>query len=917
MAAGAAAPARRRARRLMGTADTPTQTVAIEPGGAPSHRLETGAVVAERYVIAGFLGEGGYGTVYVARDRLLEQNIALKVLRPDRLTDSSRIRLRREVRLARTVDCPHLVGVFDLGTDGERTWISMELVEGETLSRRLDRGRLEHEAAVRIAGEVLRGLEKLHEHGIVHRDVKPGNILLAAGGSAKLGDFGLARRWDREETRATDSSSLVGTVDYVSPEQALDRQLGPRSDLYSLGVVLFEMLAGRRPHQEASALGTALAHIRQPAEDVRRYRPDVPAWLAAVVARLLAKDPADRFATASDAHAVLMERRPQRFLFLRRRRVRRWLLAALVLVLVTGPPGLRLLRPPVLPTLHYDSSGQLKAVDTDGAELWRRQLWGWTTARFRPDQLPRVLGFEPRTDDPTLGALDRLKVFDRTTGEAIDEVSLQTGDQLFAGLEFSDTFQCSLRAEDLNGDGVDELLGRCVHLTQWPSYAFLYEPRHDRARILFKACGHHEVAGHADLDGDGDLEMLLFGINNCYGWKRGLAAVDLDPPLHQAGSPGLSATAPGDVFAGHPADALLWYALLPTSACPGQPDCVAIDTERRLITVAGESGVSEIVGFDGFRVTPASTSTLDAGERRRRRRGAYRLVYRARRNLDAGSVTTALGELHEAAEESREAGDSQLREWIARLTGHGLALSGRIPEAQALYRSVAGTAVSPGDVAFDAATALHLAGRLDLAAGWYRQALESDPLKGRYDFESYFGLVLALAERGAWEAAEAEIERLAPQTQPLAQASCRGYLDWRRGRPPKLPYAGTAPPGTYDLFRYWNLEFRHDLGGGTFFLLQEVEGERGKASEEYRGLVRSLEADLLMRENRIHEALTAARDAYRLVRKDLMKHPVARAHYDVVARRCAAIERAAGDESEAERVEEELRRWQAEQRALR
>ncbi len=901
----------------MDTAGVPTQTVATQPRGAPHRRLQPGAAVAGRYEIVRVLGAGGYGVVYLAHDRRLKQDIALKVLRPDRLTDASRIRLRREVRLARTVVCPHLVCVFDLGHDGELTWISMELVEGETLRGRLRRGRTEPEAAVRIAADVLRGLEQLHEHGVVHRDVKPGNILLAADGSVKLGDFGLARRWDRDETRATDSSSLVGTVEYASPEQVLGREVGPRSDLYSLGVVLFEMLAGRRPHEGTSVLGTVLAHLRQPAEDVRRHRAEAPAWLAAVVARLLAKDPADRFATASDALTAIAEERHQRFLFLRRRRVRRWLPAVLVALVAVAGLGRQLFEQPPLPTLRYNSGGQLKAVAADGRELWRRQLWGYTTARLRHGQPPRILGFLPRSDDPTLGAVDRLLVFDQANGQVIDEISLPTGDRLFVNLGFSATYECSLRSEDLDEDGVDEVFGRCVHKTQWPSYAFLYEPRHSRTRLLLTACGHHDVVGHADLDGDGELEVLLFGINNCYGWKRGLAAVKLDPPIHQAGSPRTSATAPGDLFAGHAPSALLWYVLLPTSTCAGQARCVEIDPEHKLITVAGMLEGSETIGFDGFRTTPTTISAPAAEERRQHRRGTYRLVYRARRQLDAGSFAKALGELRQAALKARIAGDDQLREWIARLTGHGLALSGHKQEAQELFRSIASSAESSGDVDFEAATAFHLAGHLDLAAGWYRRALEADPFKGRFDFEPYIGLILALVERGDWERAEAEIERFAPLTQPLAPASCRAYVQWRRGRRPELPYSGAAPQGTYDLFRYWNLEFRRDLGEELPTLLPAVAAERGNASEEYRGLVRALEADLLAQANRLDEALRLARQAHRLVRADLLKHPVARAHYDIVAQRRAAIERAAGYQDEAARVEEELRHWQARKPAPR
>ena len=250
-------------------------------------------------------------------------------------------------------------------------------------------------------------------------------------------------------------------------------------------------------------------------------------------------------------------------------------------------------------------------------------------ARLRHGQSPRVLGFLPSDDDPSLGNLDRLSVFDQITGEAIDEIlSIPTGDELFE--QFSGTYECSLRSEDLDENGVDEVIGRCVHKTQWPSYAFLYEPLRERRRLLLEACGHHEVVGHADLDRDGELEILFLGINNCFGWKRGLAAVKLIPPLRQAGA-ARSATAPGVPPVGIQPDALLWYVLLPTSTCPGQANCVSIDPEQKLITVAGKWGISETVGFDGFRTKSSAKSVPTAKKRRQLRRSAYHRIFEARR----------------------------------------------------------------------------------------------------------------------------------------------------------------------------------------------------------------------------------------------------------------------------------------------
>ena len=260
----------------------------------------------------GVLGMGGSAVVYEAFDRELKRRVALKVLRTDRTSEASLKRFRREVAIARDAAGSRLVRVFDIGQAGDTVFLTMELVEGESLRELLARGPLAPERAVEIGAEVLRALADLHALGIVHRDVKPGNILLATTGEVKLADFGLARHWEGTETRVTETEGLVGTVEYLSPEQALGDLLDARSDLYSFGVVLFEMLAGKVPLRGDSAIGTIVAHIRQEPPDVRKLRPQAPAWLAGVVTRLLAKDRERRYATAADVLADLEARKARR-----------------------------------------------------------------------------------------------------------------------------------------------------------------------------------------------------------------------------------------------------------------------------------------------------------------------------------------------------------------------------------------------------------------------------------------------------------------------------------------------------------------------------------------------------------------------------------------------------------------------------
>src|SRR5258708_4174018 len=287
-----------------------TETVAVEaePPFA-ARRLKPGSVIGGRYELRGMLGWGGYASVHRAFDRELRREVALKILHPERHSPGALVRLRREVAVARDASSPRLVRIFDIGSAPEGTYLTMEVLAG-SLKDRVRDGALPLAEAVRIAAELLEGLAVLHGLAIVHRDVKPGNVLLTAAGEVKLADFGLARHLDRDETRATIDKALVGTVDYLSPEQALGGDADPRSDLYSAGLVLFEMIAGKLPFTAKSDLGALLAHLRTPPPDLRRLRPEVPRWLARIVRRLLAKQPQDRYPSAAAALADLPGRRP-------------------------------------------------------------------------------------------------------------------------------------------------------------------------------------------------------------------------------------------------------------------------------------------------------------------------------------------------------------------------------------------------------------------------------------------------------------------------------------------------------------------------------------------------------------------------------------------------------------------------------
>ncbi len=256
-----------------------------------------------RYEIIGFLGRGGTAEVFEATDRLLGRRVAVKELREGTTPDARAVaRFRREARAAASLNHPNIVTVHDVGMDGERPFIVMELVRGETLSELLDREvRLTFGRASAIAQAIAQGLVCAHEAGIVHRDLKPRNVMLTANGLVKVLDFGIAHALDR-----TPVDEPLGTAEYLSPEQATGLPVDGRSDVYSLGVVLYEMLAGRPPFTGERALTMMHQHVHDDPPPLAQFRPDVPAALRSIVDRCLRKQPAARY---RDARALDLDLR--------------------------------------------------------------------------------------------------------------------------------------------------------------------------------------------------------------------------------------------------------------------------------------------------------------------------------------------------------------------------------------------------------------------------------------------------------------------------------------------------------------------------------------------------------------------------------------------------------------------------------
>ena len=267
-----------------------------------------GTTINGRYRIDEAIGRGGMSTVYKGFDTTLERPVAVKVMHRDVARDGDQLeRFRREARAIARLSSPYVVGVIDAGEDEDGTpFIVLEYVEGETLKDRIKRmGRLPVTEAVAYAIEVARGLQAAHESDIVHRDVKPQNVLLNEDGAARVTDFGIARSL-RDEGLTADGR-VLGTTDYVSPEQALGHGVTPQSDLYSLGVVLYEMLTGDVPFRGETPVSVAMHHVRDELPDVQAGRPEISSALAAIVDTATAKDLDVRYRDAAALIADLEE----------------------------------------------------------------------------------------------------------------------------------------------------------------------------------------------------------------------------------------------------------------------------------------------------------------------------------------------------------------------------------------------------------------------------------------------------------------------------------------------------------------------------------------------------------------------------------------------------------------------------------
>src|ERR1700723_4622359 len=277
------------------------QQVPISPslsGISAFQTLQPGVLFGGRYEILGVLGQGGMGAVYKARDRELDRLIALKVIRPELANDPAILaRFKQELILSRNIPPKNVVRIFDLGeADGIR-FISMEYVDGEDLRTILRReGKFSSKDAISVVEQVCRALDSAHSEGVIHRDLKPQNIMRDRHGRIVVMDFGLARSLG--DSGLTQTGALVGTLEYMSPEQALGSTLDQRSDIFSVGLIFFELLTGKAPYKADTAIASLMKRTREDAKPASDVDPSVPKSLRAIVGRCLEREPANRYHSA-------------------------------------------------------------------------------------------------------------------------------------------------------------------------------------------------------------------------------------------------------------------------------------------------------------------------------------------------------------------------------------------------------------------------------------------------------------------------------------------------------------------------------------------------------------------------------------------------------------------------------------------
>ncbi|HKI85881.1 MAG TPA: serine/threonine-protein kinase, partial [Thermoanaerobaculia bacterium] len=660
-----------------------------------SKPLAVSTLLAQRFEVLDLLGRGGYSRVYLAWDYVLRQKVALKVLRSERISSTSIQRFRRSVALARDLHSPFLARVFDFGRDGEHLFLAMEVIEGGTLADLLRNGPLAIADAVAMARGILAGLAELHSHGILHRDLKPANILIDPAGYPKIADFDFARLQDPAITRATRGARIVGTLSYLSPEQALGDEVDVRSDLYSAGLIFFELLTGKRPYPGRSTIGSIVERLSETPVDVRRTRRDVPGWLRQIVNRLLAARPEDRYQSAPAVLADLDRERATPSPVKRRRLgPRRVILLACsiaLLMAVLALSGFRrgFLHQPLKINTQRLRSGELVARDAKGHTVWTRAdaASEFVPAVLAPGATRQLVGVLRSGLPAGKGRAPRLAVLDPSNGQVTQTMVLPTTGsdvpRIAAG-----RWRSSVRVVDLDGDGVSEILATFSQFSSPFAYTVLVEPRIGRTRTIFVSSRPGRYLGEAKLGGIGASALFFLTRSASFDDTATLTAVRLSPGVDQGSSSswlGSIAVTPEQAWQVPDSSSLLWFSLL--------PERTGFSDLNQVRAVSSGSGIA-LLGKDGAKIEldrfgfPRSPESKDSDKKRLTvRRTVYELMRKAQRAVDRNSLSLALDLTRQARDDAPIVAQGPLTAWILRREGALLVSMDRAGDAEKMFDS--------------------------------------------------------------------------------------------------------------------------------------------------------------------------------------------------------------------------------------
>ncbi len=552
-----------------------------------SRNPRVGDTLGGRFVLREVLGFGGTGTVFSALDTAVGQKVAVKLLHPDLRDERTRERLRREVRASRSGH-PNAVAVYDLHEANGHVFLSMELVEGTSLKEHIAKaGRLEVEEVVTIGRRVASALSHLHAQGIVHRDVKPGNILLARNGEVKLCDMGLARPLE-EGVTVTATEMIVGTPAYMAPEQGTGGDLTQATDIYGLGLTLFKSLSGSVPLKSETAVSTLTLRQRERPPSVRHERPESPRWLARLLRRMLEPDPKER------PRASVVERSLENEVFRPRLSRRALATAALVLLGVGGAVavGSRILQRDTVKFEVVESD--IRGIDSAGKPTWSYAVPAPATHVERADingdgRNEIVVAGRPTTNRNARDE-EALKSYLTVLEETGELVTRLVPENAIGNWRFS--FRMDISAIpyliDVDGDGWTEIVLLCQHVRFYPAIVMIYWPRWDIWERLFTHSGNIYAMAAASRNGSPGLAFLA--VNNLLAMVPVFGEVELLPPGSRKSTrrPSIGLNSPPG---GRLSDSTLgsWRAYVPLtsrSRSPGTTQTIVIDnqsTERRVL----------------------------------------------------------------------------------------------------------------------------------------------------------------------------------------------------------------------------------------------------------------------------------------------------------------------------------------------